>query len=403
VRSFWASPYLHIRSAEPGSGKTQLLEVLAVVVRRAEMAADFSPAVLYRIIDEHPDLEPPTLLIDETDAIFSTNGKGELGERADALRGIINSGYKRSGRAVRCVGPQHDIRRFPTYSAKALAGLKLLPHTIRDRAIPIRLEKMRPGERIADWDGERLETIEAPPVREALAAWAETAKDDLHDLRPAIPDGLSPRGREIWKPLLAVAEHAAGSWPERIRSAARLLSEVEVDDESTGVQLLVDIRRVYDEAANDWLTTADLIDALGQLEESPWGSWHRGPPRAPISPRALGMLLKPFGVKPLPRRIVSKTLRGYAREAFEDAWERYAPASDDSTRNTRNIGPTKPKTTTIYPQQTPFMLQVEISDIPRNQADVAGVADRNVNPVEEAFLAACDELVSNGEASWEPL
>ena len=59
----WATPYLRITSAAPESGKTQLLEILATLVRRGWHAVNPSVAVLYRKIDRRP----PTLLLDEMD------------------------------------------------------------------------------------------------------------------------------------------------------------------------------------------------------------------------------------------------------------------------------------------------------------------------------------------------
>lgn len=81
------TPYLRIHSAEPGCGKTLLLEVLALVVARPWLTARTTAAVLPRKIQR----QRPTLLLDESDAGF-----GGDREFSEALRGILNSGYKRS-------------------------------------------------------------------------------------------------------------------------------------------------------------------------------------------------------------------------------------------------------------------------------------------------------------------
>jgi hypothetical protein len=63
------TPYIHIHAPEKRSGKTRLLEVLTLLVHSPIMAADISPAAMFR----HIEKEHPTVLLDEADAIFSKN------------------------------------------------------------------------------------------------------------------------------------------------------------------------------------------------------------------------------------------------------------------------------------------------------------------------------------------
>ena len=67
VSSF--TPYLNITSAEKGSGKTRVLEVLHALVREPLMTASVSPAALVRTVDK----EKPTMLLDELDALLKGN------------------------------------------------------------------------------------------------------------------------------------------------------------------------------------------------------------------------------------------------------------------------------------------------------------------------------------------
>jgi len=84
------TPYLAITSAEKQSGKTRLLEVLENLVANPWMTGQVTAAVLARKIG---DKLPPTLLLDESDAAF----KGEK-EYVEALRGILNTGYRKGGK-----------------------------------------------------------------------------------------------------------------------------------------------------------------------------------------------------------------------------------------------------------------------------------------------------------------
>jgi hypothetical protein len=60
------TPYLHIKSAEKRSGKTRLLEVLALLAARPWLTGRVSAAVLVRKTAN----EQPSLLLDESDAAF---------------------------------------------------------------------------------------------------------------------------------------------------------------------------------------------------------------------------------------------------------------------------------------------------------------------------------------------
>jgi hypothetical protein len=129
------TPYLSIASAEKRCGKTRVLELMELLVKSSWLTAGLSAAALVRTAEE----EKPTLLLDESDAAF--NGPSEYSE---TLCGIINGGYKRSGRYSCCVGKSHKVKHFPTFCPKAIAGIGKLPDTIADRSIPIRLQRKRP-------------------------------------------------------------------------------------------------------------------------------------------------------------------------------------------------------------------------------------------------------------------
>lgn len=90
-----ATAYLAVTSAEKRSGKTRLLEVLALVVARPWFTGRVTAAVLARKVDA----EQPTLRLDESDAAF----KGDK-DYAEALRGILNTGYRRGGKTTVCTG-----------------------------------------------------------------------------------------------------------------------------------------------------------------------------------------------------------------------------------------------------------------------------------------------------------
>jgi hypothetical protein len=302
------TPYLQITSATKRSGKTRLLEVLEPVVRRPWLTGRTSAAALMRKVDA----ERPTVLLDESDASF--NGDQAY---AEALRGLLNSGYRRSGKSTVCVGQgaKMEARDFSTFAPKAIAGIGDLPGTIADRAIRIELRRRTTDEPCARWR-ERDGGIEAGPIRISLARWATPATDVLRAARPELPAALGDRQTDVWEPLLAIADLAGDDWPQRARRAAvRLAGGVE--DTDIRVELLrdlVDVVAVCDTVVLSKTILAELV----KLEDRPWGSYRH---EKPISGRALASLLKPLGVHPWN----SGAARGYRVDAIREAIARYLP------------------------------------------------------------------------------
>jgi Protein of unknown function (DUF3631) len=315
------TPYLALTSPEKRSGKTRTLEALELLVPQPLRAASISEAALFRTIDEGGAV----LLLDETDAIFSPKTNHE------DLRKLINAGYRRGAVVARCepAGKQIVTRRFEAFCPKVLAGIGDLPDTVADRSIPIRLHRRAPGEEVARFRF-REAVIEAQPIREALEMWADSdAVDRLKDAWPDIPEALNDRAADGWEPLFAIADLAGGEWPSLARAAAVALHADDLADEETlGVRLLADIRKVFGD--RDRFPSSELARALVDLEEAPWADlWGK-----PLDARGLARRLRPFSIQPKAIRVGETTPRGYLCEAFTEAWNRYVPQEPGSDRNT---------------------------------------------------------------------
>jgi hypothetical protein len=290
----------------------------------------------------------PTLLLDESDAGFA-------GDRdyAEALRGILNTGYKRSGRTTVCVGKGVEIgfADFSTFCPKVISGLGKLPDTIRERSIPIRLVKIAGDEHVDEFEEEDAdEVIRAAKLRDRLEAFSLRGGDQLAGKRPDRPAGLSPRTREIIRPLLAIADLAGGEWPRRARWAlVELAGDGDPDEATIGVQLLGDIREVLDRREADRISTAELLGELHAMDERPWGEWRRG---NPITPRGLAKLLKPFPIRTRTVRLEDdSTAKGLHREQLADAFKRYIPQNPGSYPSHRHNGSGKRDSAVSYPSQ----------------------------------------------------
>jgi hypothetical protein len=305
-----STAYLAITSAEKQSGKTRLLDVLKTLVKNPWLTGQVSAAVLFRTVDK----KQPTLLLDESDAAF--NGDKEY---AEALRGILNTGYRRGGVASRCVGKEFETKDFSTFCAKAIAGIGKLPSTVADRSIPIRLKRAQRGsvKKFRERDVEQ----EAFAIRTSIEKFADAFKVVLAAARPALPDELSDRQQDATESLVAIADLAGGHWPGLTRtSLISLCVEAQDSDDSIGHILLSDIRQVFDASGSDRISSTDLAKALAEIETSSWAEWNKG---QPISANKVAKLLKPYGVEPECLRIGLKTPRGYTRQSFEESWSLY--------------------------------------------------------------------------------
>jgi hypothetical protein len=356
------TPYLEITSAEKESGKTRLLEALNLIVWEPWLTGSVSAAVLAR------KTAGRTLLLDESDAAFKSDV-----EYAEALRGILNSGYRRGGTYSRCAGNGADLRvaDFPTFGAKAIAGIGKLPDTVASRALPIGLKRRAPGE---DHDRfyQRTAREQAEPIRERAEAWAMAHLDALGKARPALPEFLSDRAADCCEPLIAIAELAGGPWPNLLLASLKeLYGSRDATEDTVGVRLLSDVRDVFGD--DDRMTSADLLNGLHGIEEAPWGDWYG----KPLAFRSLAKMLRPYGIKPDSIRIdEDKTPKGYMRAQFEDAWTRYLPppkadsaTAQHSHSNGQNNG---------IPSATGnVMLRNENGRNPACDAVVADVADKS--------------------------
>jgi hypothetical protein len=310
------SPLAHIQAPEKRCGKTVLLTALSRLVSRPLPVSNISSAALFRSME----LWRPTLLADEVDSFLRDN---------EEARGVINSGiYRETAFVLRCDGDDHTPTKFATWGAKALCGIGKLADTIEDRSIPLRLRRKVPGEHAENI--RRSDPAVWHNLRSRIARWTTDNLSDIGIARPEPAPGLNDRAQDCWEPLLAIADLAAGEWPDRARSAAIALHGVENESPSIGVELLADIKGVFENKRATRLASRDLLAALVEDDESPWAAWNRG---KPLSVRQLAARLKDFGVSPKTMRLRNgERLKGYLRESFTDAFSRYV-SEDGSTES----------------------------------------------------------------------
>ena len=134
-----------------------------------------------------------------------------------------------------------------------------------------------------------------------------------------MPSTLRGRGADNWRHLIAIADVAGGEWPLRARQAAETLSAGR-SEQSAGIMLLEDLRALFAARGTDRLPSAEIVEALGNMEDRPWSEWKAG---RPITVRQLARLLEPFGVSPNSIRTGTGTIKGYLLSQFDEPFRRY--------------------------------------------------------------------------------
>lgn len=179
--------------------------MLGRLVARPLLAANVSTAAIFRVVESFR----PTLLVDEADTFVHDN---------DELRGILNSGHRKGGTVLRVEGDNHEVRAFATYGACVIACIGELPGTIADRSIHVELKRRNLGEKIMPFRYDR--TAHLGLLARQAARWAEDNAISVAASDPDMPDTLSNRAADNWRPLLAIAAVAGGDWPRRLKTAA---------------------------------------------------------------------------------------------------------------------------------------------------------------------------------------
>jgi hypothetical protein len=333
-----STPRIAFLSPEPGSGKSRALEVTELLVPRPVHAVNTSPAYLFRKVADEGGA--PTLLYDEIDTVFGPKAKDN-----EDIRGLLNAGHRKGAVAGRCVvrGTTVATEELPAYCAVALAGLDDLPDTLMSRSIVVRMRRRAPNEVIEPFR-HRAHAPEGNLLRDELARWTASIPVGAW---PEMPVEICDRNADIWEALFVIADEAGGQWPARARAAAvTLVTDVTLAPPSLGVRLLGDIRAVFDASSKESFFTEDLLTALVEMNESPWGDLNG----KPLDARGLARRLSKYEVKPKTIREGASTAKGYSRSDFYDAWSRYLSprAGHDSA------------VTTVTPSQTSALVAASL-------------------------------------------
>lgn len=198
--AFTAVPYLSINGPS-GSGKSRVLDCLKHVAFRPLLVSSTTAPAIFRTLDNRGG----TLLFDEAEQL-NTAESGSTGE----LYPCLLAGYKRDGVASRCDGEDNEPKEFSVYGPKVLTSIRELPETLASRCINLVMTRSRRGS---------VKALKSPDDRKHAPMW-QRLRDALHthavnrgremlllaEPEAVVPKAMFPRSREIWSPLLQLAQ-----------------------------------------------------------------------------------------------------------------------------------------------------------------------------------------------------
>jgi hypothetical protein len=321
---FDAFPYLGVTSPTKRCGKTRVCELISCVCLQPLQTVNISAAALYRLLGEGNR----TFLIDEAESLGRPKD-----ERTAALREILNSGYRKGAVVVRCTrkmksnGAENETEdgfgteQFNTYCPKAVVAIGRLQDTLADRCIEIRMER-RMGVKLDRFLLARTqkETCSLQRTAELWACYNRRQVEDYYQNNDL--SFLHDREAELWLPLFAVCAIAAPWRLPDLESVALQLAGAKSAEEPMeyNVQVLRDCRDVFAANRADKLPTAALLESLNAAEDRPWAGWFGG---QGLSAYGLSKLLRSFQIQPQNIRIGVQVVKGYWRQSFQEAWDRY--------------------------------------------------------------------------------
>jgi hypothetical protein len=311
---------LRIGSPMKRCGKSRLLDVVEATCHKPIPFVDASTAAIFRSISE---ADPPTLVVDEADAIWSK--KSDPG--TEDFRKLLNAGFGRGRKVLRVVGvgSSQTVGEFPTFAMVAIAGIGDMPDTVTDRAVNIVMRRKALDEKVSPFR-ERKDRPKLQDLHNRLADWVVSQLAELKAAEPELP--VDDRVADVWEPLVAIADAAGGIWPENARLAClNLSSEADVDDieRQMSLQLLSDLRVIF--GADEVMSSKDILAYLHKVDGAPWSDWYG----RLLNYRDLAGLLRGYGIHRTDVKIAGRSVKGYRRDdLYAKGWQPYLPPLEAS-------------------------------------------------------------------------
>ncbi len=157
--------------------------------------------------------------------------------------------------------------------------------------------------------------------------------------------------------------------------------------------LLEDIAGTFNVVGQDRISSEELVERLVALETRPWGEY--GKTGKAITKIKVANLLRQFGIAPKKIRFGSKSIGGYTKNSFLDAFSRYLSPDESEHRNKPQNSAKNGEFNSEHPEDNVPTLEPRnpqstaiCSDVPTRQGDAAENAEV---PDEEDLAYECEE------------
>ncbi len=200
-----------------------------------------------------------------------------------------------------------------------MAAIGRLPDTLADRCIVVRMQRKAAHQRC-----ERLKELAAEPLRRQCARLVLDQARLISTATPEIPAELHDRAGDVWEPLLVLADLAGEGWPEKARRAALGLTSLATEHSPIGA-LLLDLLVLFVRDGSGRLHSRPMVEYLNTNEDRPWADALKG---KVITQHWLARQLSSYGIRPKTLWIGDTSAKGYLREDFREAFQRYIPRSE---------------------------------------------------------------------------
>ena len=196
-------PYVWV-TAEKGSGKTLLMEVLREIVFNGELLSNPTEAVVFRDVEYNKI----TMLLDEIEQLHKDDK-----DTHGAVMRVLNSGFNKSGKVKRIEKNskgEQKIAEFSSYSPKMFAGINKISDVLQDRTVKIKLLRKRKDE-VTDRFKVTDEIVQLQKrLRDELYVFGLTFGSKIYEQYQGgkLPEGfehLKNRELDIWEPIILLA------------------------------------------------------------------------------------------------------------------------------------------------------------------------------------------------------
>jgi hypothetical protein len=196
---FTTVPFLVVNGPK-GSGKSRVMDCLELLAFRASVVANPSAASLFRELH----INATTFLIDEAENL----------EQAGADSGLMPTllhSNRRGATVPRCDGDDHTVKHFSIFAPKAFFSIKEPHDPLADRSIRIPMLRSPKGSPKALLSPKNIPKF-GPQWQALRDGWNVFVLNhghqlvDLADPESITPTDMFPRSREVWGPILQLAE-----------------------------------------------------------------------------------------------------------------------------------------------------------------------------------------------------